>query len=113
MTLTLEQAADFLKLHANTVQARAKAGIIPGSKPGRRWVFLQADLEQYLRSLMGEKCRSTNAAKRGGSISFITDAEYASLLKPRTAKARSANTTSSKRNSGNVAQFPARPGVRP
>jgi len=113
VTLTLDQAAEFLKLHAHTVQARAKAGIIPASKPGRRWVFLRADLEQYLRSLMGDKCRSTGAVKRGGSTSLITDSEYADLLRPGIARRRSASTTSSRRSSGNVAMFPARPGARP
>jgi excisionase family DNA binding protein len=52
MSLTLEQAADFLKLHPSTVQERAKAGIIPASKPGRRWVFLQHELEAYRQALL-------------------------------------------------------------
>ena len=35
-TLYLPDAAKFLGLHPHTVQERAKAGIIPASKPGRR-----------------------------------------------------------------------------
>ena len=54
MTLKLEQAADYLCLHPETVRERAKSGIIPASKPGRRWVFLQHELEAYLK-----QCRST------------------------------------------------------
>ena len=39
-TLNLKQAAAFLHMHAEEVRARAKRGLIPGAKAGRRWVFL-------------------------------------------------------------------------
>ena len=42
-TLTLEHAATFLKMHPEEVRCRAKHGLIPASKPGRRWVFIDDD----------------------------------------------------------------------
>jgi len=39
-TLNLKQAAAFLHMHPEEVRSRAKRGLIPGAKIGRRWVFL-------------------------------------------------------------------------
>ncbi|KIF82234.1 helix-turn-helix domain-containing protein [Noviherbaspirillum autotrophicum] len=81
-TLDLREAADFLKLHHEEVRRRARAGIIPGAKLGKRWGFIEDDLAAYMRSLyaqprqalqVGHKenylCHSSNAVKRGGLIS--------------------------------------------
>lgn len=48
-TLNLEQAAAFLHMHPYTVMQKANAGEIPGAKPGKRWVFIEDDLAEYLR----------------------------------------------------------------
>ena len=72
MTFKLEQAADYLCLHPETVRERAKSGIIPASKPGRRWVFLQHELEAYLK-----QCRCTAGGTLGGSTSSIGASECA------------------------------------
>ena len=42
-TLDLKEAAQFLKLHWQTVRKRAVSGEIPAANLGRRWVFLKAD----------------------------------------------------------------------
>lgn len=34
-TLNIKQAADFLNMHPVTVQEKARAGVIPGAKPGK------------------------------------------------------------------------------
>jgi hypothetical protein len=39
-TLNLREAAAFLHMHPEEVRMRAKHGIIPGAKVGRRWVFI-------------------------------------------------------------------------
>jgi hypothetical protein len=39
-TLNLKQAAAFLHMHPEEVRSRAKRGLIPGAKVGRKWVFL-------------------------------------------------------------------------
>ena len=49
-TLDLKQAAEFLKIHPVTLQCKAKAGEIPGAKPGKSWVFIDEDLANYIRS---------------------------------------------------------------
>ena len=49
-TLNLIEASAFLKMHAEEVRQRAKAGKLPGAKLGKRWVFLEDDLVEYLRS---------------------------------------------------------------
>jgi Helix-turn-helix domain len=38
-TLTLKEAAEFLKMHPEEVRSRAKLGLIPGAKAGRRWIL--------------------------------------------------------------------------
>jgi excisionase family DNA binding protein len=48
--LTLRGAAAFLKLHPNTVRSQAKRRLIPATKVGRDWRFLEADLVEWMRS---------------------------------------------------------------
>lgn len=50
-TLTLDEAAAFLHMHPDEVRTRTKRGLIPGAKTGRRWVFLEVDLAEFVRSL--------------------------------------------------------------
>ncbi|WP_404813717.1 helix-turn-helix domain-containing protein [Acidithiobacillus albertensis] len=49
-TLDLEGAARFLHLSKEELRRRAKAGRIPAAKPGKRWVFLEDALAEYLRA---------------------------------------------------------------
>lgn len=49
-TYSVDQAADFLQIHPDTLKTRARTGEIKGYKPGRRWVFLEEDLMAYLKS---------------------------------------------------------------
>jgi hypothetical protein len=46
-TLTLDEAAGFLKMHPEEVRRRAKRGLIPACKPCRRWVFIGGDLAAF------------------------------------------------------------------
>ena len=79
MTLTLPQAADFLKLHPQTLIQRARAGKIPGAaKPGKRWVFPEEGLRAYLQSFA--PCPSTSEAASGGSSSIRSAADFERLL---------------------------------
>lgn len=48
-TYNLQETANFLKVHAETVSRLAKTGQLPGAKIGRAWVFLEDDLITYLR----------------------------------------------------------------
>jgi excisionase family DNA binding protein len=99
-TLNVEQAALFLGMHRVTVLEKARAGIIPGAKPGKRWTFVEDDLVAYLRglypcnrqALQGDRkderlCHSTNAKahRTGGFALPSTDAEYKKALRLPTA----------------------------
>ena len=95
ITLTLIEAARFLKIHPEELRQRAKAGRVPGAKVGRAWVFLHEDLAQYLRSLYSrprqalqvtlgkevEPCHFADVVQSGGSTcSPLPENEYAALL---------------------------------
>jgi excisionase family DNA binding protein len=49
-TLNLQQAAELLRIHPVTLQAKAKAGEIPGAKIGKCWVFVDVDLIDHIRA---------------------------------------------------------------
>src|SRR5574337_574296 len=98
-TLTLTEAAAFLKMHPEEVRSRAKRGVLPACKPGRRWVFIDEDLAAFLRDryssrrqalrVASEKGRSAwpyaSEAPSGGSTSPPHRASaYEEALKPAT-----------------------------
>ena len=43
-TLDLKRAAEFLKMRPEEVRRRARMGLLPGAKAGKRWVFIDDDL---------------------------------------------------------------------
>ncbi|MGC8529683.1 MAG: helix-turn-helix domain-containing protein [Leptospirillia bacterium] len=78
-TLGLKEAANALLLAPESLRQLAASGRIPGARIGKRWVFLEEDLKEFIRSrytkkrqalesLEAKKCY-TNEARRGGSIS--------------------------------------------
>ncbi|ASV97581.1 helix-turn-helix domain-containing protein [Paraburkholderia aromaticivorans] len=93
-TFTLQQAAEFLKIHPVTLLEKAKTGAVPGAKIGKRWVFLKIDLIEHIRSqytrraLQGDTarndiCHSSNARTPpiGGSSSrHAVDRQYSEVL---------------------------------
>jgi hypothetical protein len=96
-TLTLTEAAAFLKMHPEEVRSRAKRGVLPACKPRRRWVFIDDDLAAFLREryaprrqalrVASEKGRTTwpyaSEAPSGGSTSWLHQASaYEEALRP-------------------------------
>lgn len=93
-TLDLESAASFLHMSPSALRHKAKSGQIKAAKPGKRWVFLETDLVNHLKSLYQKPveahlisikenalCQSTDVAKHGGLTSpHQMDKEYADLL---------------------------------
>lgn len=65
-SLNLTEAADLLKVHENRVMEWAAAGIIPGAKLGRAWVFIDDDLFAFLRRQITEQS-ATRALPPGRS----------------------------------------------
>jgi len=118
-TLDLETAADFLKMNAEVLRRKAKAGHIPGRKTGKRWVFIQEHLADWvsgrypepgrvLRVIEGGKqpednkpCQSTSAKKRGGyNTPHQTESAYSALLGLKTDRRHKNCTTGSKPKRG-------------
>ncbi|MFQ5760421.1 MAG: helix-turn-helix domain-containing protein [Acidiferrobacterales bacterium] len=100
MTLGLHEAARFLRMHPEALRQKAKAGSIPGAKPGKCWVFLETDLADYVRSQYASRRRATRVTADeevkpchsfaekilGGSTSaHQAERELDALLKRRTA----------------------------
>lgn len=98
--LLLKDAAAFLHLHPVTLSQRAKAGAIPATKLGKRWIFSQRQLLEFIEAQavknaaqqLGNEtwqATSTNAKTRltGGSSSKLyaeNRAHYSAALAPRT-----------------------------
>ena len=49
-TLGVDDVAAVMRIHPVTVRRRAASGDIPGSKPGKEWVFLEDDILEILLS---------------------------------------------------------------
>lgn len=95
--LNLYEAADFLKMHWQTLREKAVRGEIPAAKPAKQWVFVRADLVSYLRSFYSQTwlglqvqhdggntlcCISDQTPSSGGAVlPHQTDKEYKNLLK--------------------------------
>jgi excisionase family DNA binding protein len=97
--LNLQQAAEFLGAHPETIRKLAKNGKIPARKVGKGWAFIEEDLAAWvsgryphsgreLRVIDGGKqqeatCQSNNAVKiKSGGLTSArqTDSAYAKAL---------------------------------
>lgn len=47
--LSIEEAADFIGLPKRSLAEKAKAGVIVAYKPGKRMMFLKADLVAFMK----------------------------------------------------------------
>lgn len=48
VTLSAEQAAEYLHLHLDTVRRLLRRGLLPGRKVGKEWRIRKPDLDAYL-----------------------------------------------------------------
>jgi hypothetical protein len=100
-TFNLKQAAKFLNMHEKTLQSKAKAGEVPGAKPGKCWVFIDIDLANWLRgqyNVTGEQDASSNEKEKqpcslkekahpiSTSNLRLVEKQYTDLLGPKTGK---------------------------
>ena len=113
-TLDLNEAARVLHIHPVTLLKKARSGEVPAAKPGKCWIFLAVDLEQYIRSqyvrqalqsdMKGvSECLSTSVGTRrtGGSKSLsVVESQYNEVLALPTAKRPKNMNRLLKRNSG-------------
>lgn len=82
-TLGLTEAAALLRMSEDALMRKARAGIVPGAKVGRQWVFVRDDLIALIREqAKGRACRSIAAAtlRTGGVDSRSTTERSASQL---------------------------------
>ena len=92
-TFNIEQAAQFLGTHKETLRRLTVSGQIPGVKIGRSWVFIKQDLVMHIRNKYStcdasqgdhnrsnKKWHSTKEMGYGGLISATKEKEYAKVL---------------------------------
>ena len=95
-TMTIEQAAEFLGAHKETVRRMVAFGNLPGTKIGRRWIFIEDDLVMHMRNKYStadasqgvhyrsnEKWHSKEKMVSGGLTSHTLVKEYEKVLKLR------------------------------
>src|SRR6056297_250830 len=108
LTLTLEQAAEELHVHPETLRTAAVAGRIPAARPFGRWLFIPADLQEWVRQgyPVGTSTTETgsweNMTPTGASSVARTAASITSTLPAQTAREYDAllgRKTSAKRGS--------------
>ena len=99
-SLGLVEAAKLLRMHKSTLAARARAHLVPASKPGREWCFLYDDLLAYMRAQYGAPkvlppCSINKpTVKTGGPISIIPGSlGYVGRLEQRIALRRKSSKT--------------------
>lgn len=105
-TLGVKQAAESLRMSVDALMRKARAGIVPGAKPGREWVFVEEDLRAYLAQLVKDRaCRSISnlRAPTGGSVSRSGVSKLdAALAQPIVRRLKSSRPTSAPNFGGNT-----------
>ena len=107
-TLSIDEAADFLRMNPEVLRRKAKKNKVPGRKVGKCWVFVKQHLVDYIgeeyykpcekheidTTKEDEKCQSINVVKLGGFNSpRQTESAYSNLLGLKTNKKPKSCTT--------------------
>lgn len=70
VTFDVDEAADMLKVHRNTVLKLAEKGDLPAAKIGRAWVFIVENLVTWLKNTTNDQVKERkelhSAPKRSG-----------------------------------------------
>ena len=67
-TMNVEEAADYLRMPLNTLYMKLQKGEVPGSKPGKRWVLFNDELDKWLE------------VKRRNAVPMTTEEENDAIL---------------------------------
>ena len=67
-TMNVEEAADYLRMPVNTLYMKLQKGEVPGSKPGKRWVLFNEELDKWLE------------VKRRNAVPMTTEEENDAIL---------------------------------
>lgn len=81
--MTLEDAADFLKVSSTTVYQLTRSGELPARKVGREWRFVKSQLVSFLKH-GGDTMTSTSVMtdEHGGEYKIENGQEYVALWLP-------------------------------
>ena len=82
--LTLDEAADYLRLPKKTIERQAQQGQIPGRRIEDTWRFLKAALDDWLRSHDGRALllQQAGALKHDKTLSQVRAAAYKQRGRP-------------------------------
>lgn len=50
-TMGTHEAAAYLRLHPRTLERKARAGLVPAARTGRKWLFRRSELDAWTRRL--------------------------------------------------------------
>ena len=67
-TMNVEEAADYLRMPVNTLYMKLQNGEVPGSKPGKRWLLFNDELDKWLE------------VKRKNAVPMTTEEENDTIL---------------------------------
>ena len=67
-TMNVDEAADYLRMPVNTLYMKLQKGEVPGSKPGKRWVLFNDELDNWLE------------VKRKNAVPMTTEEENDAIL---------------------------------
>lgn len=67
-TMNVEEAAVYLRMPLNTLYMKLQKGEVPGSKPGKRWVLFNDELDKWLE------------VKRKNAVPLTTEEENDAIL---------------------------------
>ena len=67
-TMNVEEAANHLRMPVNTLYMKLQKGEVPGSKPGKRWVLFNDELDKWLE------------VKRKNAVPMTTEEENDAIL---------------------------------
>src|SRR6185437_4010688 len=83
-TIGVAEAAALLRMSEDALMRKARAGIVPGGKGGRRWLFVASDLIALIREqAKARACRSiaTLRVPTGGSDSRLAESRLDDRLR--------------------------------
>jgi excisionase family DNA binding protein len=84
--LTLEEAADYLRLQRETIEREAARGRIPGRRIEDSWRFLKAAIDEWLRSQDSRQVllEQAGALADDETLSELLGSIYAKRKRPET-----------------------------
>jgi hypothetical protein len=73
-TYDLIEAAGLLRMSPAVLRRKARAGEVRAAKPGKCWVFLEADLVDYLHALYAGSGQAPHGGCKENTLWHFTDA---------------------------------------